>query len=49
VQNLLDSLSRRERRRLKANPDELRRELDQIGAPTDNQTTGQLLDYLLAP
>jgi len=49
VQELLDSMSRRERERLKANPDELRRELDGIGAPTDDQTTGQLLDYLLAP
>jgi virulence factor Mce-like protein len=49
VQNLLDSMSRRERQRLKANPDELRRELDSIGAPTDPGTTGQLLDYLLAP
>jgi virulence factor Mce-like protein len=49
VQELLDSMSRRERQRLEANPDELRRELDSIGAPTDNQTTGQLLDYLLAP
>ena len=36
--------------RLKANPDELKRKLDSIGAPPpDNQTTGQLLDYLLAP
>jgi virulence factor Mce-like protein len=50
VQNLLDGLSRRERQRLKANPDELRRKLDSIGAPPpDDQTTGQLLDYLLAP
>jgi len=49
VQELLDSMSRRERERLKANPDELRGELDGIGAPTDDQTTGQLLDYLLAP
>jgi virulence factor Mce-like protein len=49
VQDLLDSMSRRERQRLKANPDELRRELDSIGAPTDPGTTGQLLDYLLAP
>ena len=38
-----------QRRQLKANPDELRRELRSIGAPTDNQTSGQLLDYLLAP
>jgi virulence factor Mce-like protein len=49
VQDLLDTMSRRQRQRLKANPDELRRKLDEIGAPTDNQTTGQLLDYLLAP
>ena len=35
VQHLLDSLSRSQRQRLKANPDELRRELDSIGAPTD--------------
>jgi hypothetical protein len=49
VQDLLDTMSRRQRKRLKANPDELRRKLDEIGAPTDNQTTGQLLDYLLAP
>jgi virulence factor Mce-like protein len=49
VQRLLDSMSRQQRQRLKANPDELRRELRSIGAPTDTQTTGQLLDYLLAP
>ena len=49
VQRMLDSLSRSQRRQLKANPDELRRELRSIGAPTDNQTSGQLLDYLLAP
>jgi virulence factor Mce-like protein len=50
VQHLLDSLSQRQRQRLKANPDELRRRLDSIGAPPpDDQTTGQLLDYLLAP
>jgi ABC-type transporter Mla subunit MlaD len=49
VQRTLDSLSRSQRQRLKAHPQELRRELQQIGAPTDSQTTGQLLDYLLAP
>ena len=57
VQNLLDSLTPRQRRRLDrrdlpTNPDELRRELDQVAPsapPVDNQTTGQLLDYLLAP
>ncbi len=27
----------------------LRRELGSLGAPADDQTTGQLLDYLLAP
>jgi virulence factor Mce-like protein len=49
VQNLLDGMTRKQRRRLKANPDELKRELDGIGVPSDPQTTGQLLDYLLAP
>jgi virulence factor Mce-like protein len=49
VQDLVDGLTRRQRKQLKADPDELKRELDSIGAPTDNQTTGQLLDYLLAP
>jgi phospholipid/cholesterol/gamma-HCH transport system substrate-binding protein len=49
VQELLDGLSRKQRQRLKANPDELKRELDGIGSPTDPQTTGQLLDFLLAP
>jgi phospholipid/cholesterol/gamma-HCH transport system substrate-binding protein len=49
VQNLLDTMSRRQRQQLKANPDRLRRELREIGAPTDDQTTGQLLDFLLAP
>ena len=49
VQNLLDDLNRRQRNQLKSNPDELKRQLDQIGVPSDDQTTGQLLDYLLAP
>ena len=49
VQDLVDGLTRKQRRKLKADPDKLKRELDSIGAPTDNQTTGQLLDYLLAP
>ena len=49
VQHMLDSLTRSQRQRLKDHPRELRRELDQIGAPTDSGTTGQLLDYLLAP
>jgi virulence factor Mce-like protein len=49
VQDLVDGLSRKQRRKLKADPGRLKRKLDSIGAPTDNQTTGQLLDYLLAP
>jgi hypothetical protein len=49
VQDLLDGLSRQQRRKLKADPDRLKRELDSIGAPADPGTTGQLLDYLLAP
>jgi virulence factor Mce-like protein len=56
VQDLLDSLNPRQRRRLNqgpppASPDQLRRELESLGAPapTNQQTTGQLLDYLLAP
>jgi virulence factor Mce-like protein len=57
LQHLLDSLDQRELRRLDpndlpTNPDELRNELEQLGAPPpalDQQTTGQLLDYLLAP
>jgi ABC-type transporter Mla subunit MlaD len=49
VQDLVDGLTRKQRRKLKADPDRLKHELDSIGAPTDNQTTGQLLDYLLAP
>jgi virulence factor Mce-like protein len=57
VQDLLDDLTPRERRRLDrgdlpTNPDELRQELEQIAPsapPVDNQTTDQLLDYLLAP
>ena len=57
VQDLLDSLTPRQRRQLNQrdlprNPDALRRELEQMApsapAPSD-QTTGQLLDYLLAP
>jgi virulence factor Mce-like protein len=57
VQDLLDDLTPRQRRRLDqgdlpTNPDELRQELEQVAPsapPVDNQTTGQLLDYLLAP
>jgi phospholipid/cholesterol/gamma-HCH transport system substrate-binding protein len=57
VQDLLDNLTPRQRRRLDrddlpTNPDELQRELEQIAPsapPVDDQTSGQLLDYLLAP
>jgi hypothetical protein len=57
VQDLLDNLTPRQRRRLDqgdlpTNPDELQHELEQIAPsapPVDNQTSGQLLDYLLAP
>jgi phospholipid/cholesterol/gamma-HCH transport system substrate-binding protein len=57
VQDLLDSLTPRQRRRLDqndlpTNPDELRQELEQIAPtapPVNDQTSGQLLDYLLAP
>jgi ABC-type transporter Mla subunit MlaD len=57
LQQLLDSLSPRERRQLEegpapTTPDQLQRELEQLAPtapPADDQTTGQLLDYLLAP
>jgi hypothetical protein len=57
VQQLLDSLTPRQRRKLgrrdlPSSPDALQRELEQIAPsapPVDDQTTGQLLDYLLAP
>jgi virulence factor Mce-like protein len=61
VQDLLDSLTPRQLRRLRRrdlgdNPRELRRKLEEVAPPQapappplDNQTTGQLLDYLLAP
>jgi virulence factor Mce-like protein len=55
LQQLLDSLSPRQRRKLDQNdlpatPGELQQQLDTLGAPVpDRQTTGQLLDYLLAP
>jgi phospholipid/cholesterol/gamma-HCH transport system substrate-binding protein len=61
LQRLLDSLTPRQRRRLRRDdlrkkPGELRRKLEEIAPPQapappplDNQTTGQLLDYLLAP
>ena len=57
LQNLLDSLTPRERHQLEegpvpTNPDQLQRELEQLAPsapPADDQTTGQLLDYLLAP
>jgi len=53
LQRLLDSLSQRQLRQLDpdalTSPDELRNELGSLGAPTDQQTSAQLLDYLLAP
>jgi len=54
VQQLLDSLTPQERRKLgdgplPTNPQELQEELQQIAPPADNQTPDQLLDYLLAP
>jgi ABC-type transporter Mla subunit MlaD len=55
LQRLLDSLSQRQLRQLDpgdlTSPDQLRDELRSIGAPApaSEQTTGQLLDYLLAP
>ncbi len=55
VQQLLDSLTPRQRQELGSdlptNPDDLKRELESLGAPAPatDQTTGQLLDYLLAP
>jgi len=53
LQRLLDSLSQRQLRELDpdalTSPDELRNELGSLGAPTDQQTSAQLLDYLLAP
>jgi ABC-type transporter Mla subunit MlaD len=54
VQELLDSLTPQERQELgpgplPTNPEQLQQELEQIGVPADDQTTGQLLDYLLAP
>jgi virulence factor Mce-like protein len=55
VQELLDSLTPRQRQELgtdlPTNPDDLKRKLDSLGAPapSSDQTTGQLLDYLLAP
>ena len=55
LQQLLDSLSRRQLRQLDPedlqSPDKLMEELQSIGAPApaNEQTTGQLLDYLLAP
>jgi ABC-type transporter Mla subunit MlaD len=56
VQDLLDSLTEEQRRKLgdgplPTNPDQLQEQLDQIGAPAPatDQTTDQLLDYLLAP
>jgi ABC-type transporter Mla subunit MlaD len=43
VQELLDSMTPKEQRQLDAN------DLQGLGVPADDQTTGQLLDYLLAP
>jgi len=61
LQRLVDSLTPRQLRRLRRDglrkkPGELRRKLEETAPPQapappslDNQTTGQLLDYLLAP
>ena len=55
LERLLDSLTPRQRRKLDRDdlpetPRELQEQLDSLGAPVpDSQTTGQLLDYLLAP
>jgi ABC-type transporter Mla subunit MlaD len=54
VQELLDSLTPEQRQelpqQLPTNPDQLQQELEQLGAPPlSDQTTGQVLDYLLAP
>jgi ABC-type transporter Mla subunit MlaD len=53
VQELLDSLTPEQRQELPqelpTNPEQLQQELEQLGAPATDQTTGQLLDYLLAP
>ena len=61
LQRLLDSLSPRQLRQLRRDglrkkPGELRRKLEEVAPPQapappplDDQTTGQLLDYLLAP
>jgi virulence factor Mce-like protein len=56
VRRLLDSLSPRQRRELDRElpaiptPGDVEQELGELGAPAvDEQTTGQLLDYLLAP
>ena len=53
LQDLLDSLTPEQRQelpgQLPTNPEQLQQELEQLGAPATDQTTGQLLDYLLAP
>ena len=57
VQELLDGLTPRERRQLDRDDleelgvpvDQLGVPVPQVGAPADDQTTGQLLDFLLAP
>jgi ABC-type transporter Mla subunit MlaD len=53
LQDLLDSLTPEQRQelpgQLPTNPEQLQQQLEQLGAPATDQTTGQLLDYLLAP
>jgi ABC-type transporter Mla subunit MlaD len=53
VQELLDSLTPEQRQQLPqqlpTNPEQLQQELERLGATATDQTTSQLLDYLLAP
>jgi hypothetical protein len=61
LQRLLDSLTPRQLRKLRRDdlrkkPEELRKKLEEVAPPSapapppiDDQTTGPLLDYLLAP
>jgi ABC-type transporter Mla subunit MlaD len=50
LQDLLDSLTPEETLDLPTDPEALERKLDDLGAPVPNeQTTDQLLDYLLSP
>jgi ABC-type transporter Mla subunit MlaD len=50
LQDLLDSLTPEETLELPTDPEALERKLDDLGAPVPNeQTTDQLLDYLLSP